>query len=596
MFERFIRAIRICNNLSDARRFRSEVSSQLKREARVEGQDQTYLRRLETGKRILDQKVTYLAAGGSSKGLANQVYSKNGAVASRLEKASLLDVLHDTAGLSYFMEYMDRQRLMTLVQFWIVVDGIRNPLEDDNAEEEDLPMTAPSWTESDRADIAQINDAYLSRPELKVPDQARDAVQTFLKQGRNATPQQYQKARSAILRIQSASLEEMQTRYFPKFKKSDLFYKYLTSDESTTTQPPMSTTSQPISSLVKHPHSMSRAASSKSSIKSNHLHRSAASATDLKSSALVTDENVHSRRSLDGEASSPLFDDDYDTDPLTRSFQSIDTDPGSPEAPDRHVVEAMEAALNDIMEEAPKLKDSQGSLLGATEANERRVGLTREESVQGSGEFGGADLFGVREKEKPSIASLGLVGTTSRFGVFSDDDLFSDEERFLQDEHDDSEVVDPEDQYDEIHEAAPGDLGLAEAITALTADINRLVAQDSVVDSLTKKAELTNNTAELRILRKSKASLQREIRTKELQKQQYIVQESDNSLYGRSTVKIKSIAVGREDDGHEFALCRYSPLLVPKIIAVLTLCRRCRSSTQSWRADSCSNVDYHAAV
>src|SRR5436190_7041317 len=57
MFERFIRAIRICNNLSDARRFRSEVSSQLKREARVEGQDQTYLRRLETGKRILDQKV-----------------------------------------------------------------------------------------------------------------------------------------------------------------------------------------------------------------------------------------------------------------------------------------------------------------------------------------------------------------------------------------------------------------------------------------------------------------------------------------------------------------------------------------------------------
>jgi hypothetical protein len=36
---------------------------------------------------------------------------------------------------------------------------------------------------------------------------------------------------------------------------------------------------------------------------------------------------------------------------------------------------------------------------------------------------------------------------------------------------------------------------------------------------------------ELRILRKSKASLQREIRRKELQRQQYIVQESDNSLY-----------------------------------------------------------------
>jgi sorting nexin-25 len=75
-----------------------------------------------------------------------------------------------------------------------------------------------------------------------------------------------------------------------------------------------------------------------------------------------------------------------------------------------------------------------------------------------------------------------------------------------------------------------------------------------VVESLTKKAELTNNTAELRILRKSKASLEREIRRKELQRQQYVIQESDNSLYGRSTIKIKSIQVGKEEDGREFAL------------------------------------------
>lgn len=87
-----------------------------------------------------------------------------------------------------------------------------------------------------------------------------------------------------------------------------------------------------------------------------------------------------------------------------------------------------------------------------------------------------------------------------------------------------------------------------------TNDIDRLVAQEAIVDSLTRKAELTNNTSELRILRKSKASLQREIRRKELQRQQYVVQESDNSLYGRSSVKIKSIQVGREDDGREFAM------------------------------------------
>lgn len=77
------------------------------------------------------------------------------------------------------------------------------------------------------------------------------------------------------------------------------------------------------------------------------------------------------------------------------------------------------------------------------------------------------------------------------------------------------------------------------------------------MDSLTTKAELTNNAAELRILRKSKASLQREIHRKELQRQQYIVQESDNSLYGRATVFIKSIMVGNEEDGREFAMCKF---------------------------------------
>jgi sorting nexin-25 len=80
------------------------------------------------------------------------------------------------------------------------------------------------------------------------------------------------------------------------------------------------------------------------------------------------------------------------------------------------------------------------------------------------------------------------------------------------------------------------------------------VGQESIVDSLTSKAELTNNAAELRILRKSKASLQREIHRKELQRQQYIVQESDNSLYGRATVFIQSIMVGTEEDGKEYAM------------------------------------------
>jgi sorting nexin-25 len=57
-------------------------------------------------------------------------------------------------------------------------------------------------------------------------------------------------------------------------------------------------------------------------------------------------------------------------------------------------------------------------------------------------------------------------------------------------------------------------------------------------------------------LRKSKASLQREINRKELQRQQYIMQESDNSLYGRASISIKSIMIGADEDGREFAMCK----------------------------------------
>ena len=147
-FERFIRAIRKVNNLSDARRFRSEVASQLKKDSRKEGQDHVYLRRLDMGKRLLDQRVQHLAAGGDRRAAPPLASPALNAGTSKLENASLVELLRDTSGLSYFMEYMDRQKLMPLVQFWLVVDGFRNPLEDDGPEDEQLPSTLPPFLHS----------------------------------------------------------------------------------------------------------------------------------------------------------------------------------------------------------------------------------------------------------------------------------------------------------------------------------------------------------------------------------------------------------------------------------------------------------------
>lgn len=574
-FEKFIRGIRKVNNLSDARRFRSEVSSQLKKDASEETHDPIYLRRLEIGKRILDQRVNQLAAGGQYHGPPLHMGTSMDLGSSRLEHARLVDLLRDTSGLSYFMEYMDRQHLMPLVQFWIVVDGFRNPLEDDVAEDAP-PANLPPWTDSDRTDLAQIFEAYLMKPELKVPEQSKQAVREFLKAGKHATPLQYYKARRATLQAQTAVLEEMQALHYPNFKRSDLWYKCLTSQEtsnsaamlgSSNTFPvsakpmvPVRTTSQ-VPAARAGP--VSRVPSKLAGRMRPDLRRSAASSSDISSHIRVGSDSTHSRRSFDDEGSNPLFDEDIDNEPLNGSIYSVDQDGEAHDdlTPDKGVVEAMEAALNNIMEDRPNVDGLRGSLFGENGSPNPMFGKHENDSNRSSFDIprSGSGAKEVERSsavslEKPSIASLGLVNPSSRIGVFNDNDLFGDEEKFLSDEHDDPEDDIQKDIEEEVHEAAPGDLGLAEAITALTVDIDRMLAQDAVIESLTRKAELTNNTAELRILRKSKASLQREIRRKELQRQQYVVQESDSSLYRRSTVKIKSIMVGRENDGTEYAI------------------------------------------
>ncbi|KAJ5772845.1 hypothetical protein N7457_007741 [Penicillium paradoxum] len=553
-FERFMRAIRKCNNLSDARRFRALVSSQLKQESVVEGQDQVYLRRLETGKRVLDQKVAKLAKPGENSHIPPSLDLRP-EIPSTTHEASLVDVMHSASGLSYFMEFMDRQKLMSLVQFWIVVDGFRNPLEDDFGDEAE--PASITWKPADRNDLALLSETYLSKPELKVSEESRRAVKTFLSAGKRATPEQYRKARMVVLTTQSAILEHLQDTYYPKFKESDLYWKYLASDEVSAAQ--VARQSSPIAVTFEAPERrplpplLSRTTSQPGLRPSKDLRRAAVSSSDVRGMGKLFDDDDSPRRSIDSERSAPLFDEDYDTDNLATSTYSLgkDSQNGEHDAgqSQSQVLETMEAALNDIITNEPKntriedLKGDAAGLLGA----ERPTFSPRNSS----------DIPQVdnrNERTKKSIASLGLVDHASRLGVF-DDDLFPDQQKFIEDEYEEPDGVDEKDPADEVHEAAPGDLGLTEAIEALSVDIDKLAAQDAVVQALTRKAELTNNTAELRILRKSKASIEREMHRKEMQRQQYTLQESDNSLFGRSTISLKSIVVGKEeDDGREFAM------------------------------------------
>lgn len=558
-FERFIRATRNCATLSDARRFRSEIISQVRKATSTPEQDAVYLRRLETGRRILDQKIAYFAAGATSRPKLT-VKSSTSSVehSSKLSQSSLKEVLHNASGLSYFMEFMDRKNRMRLVQFWIVVDGFRNPLEEDNDEPEQELQQDTSWTAADRMDLEQMYEAYLTKPELSVPDHDRKAVRDFLKAGSSANARHYVAARRAVLRAQTAIFEEMKEQHFENFKKSDLFYKWLATEESSIQSaasdgPPELSRSLSVGGERERPaHRDARSTAqtallSPQSPRAPELRRPVMSSTDLKSFVKANGSTDQTRQSMDDTRARPLFDDDVEDERLSRSVSALssvepDNDNYSQQNDSAQVVDAMQAALNEIIDEPDNNSIFSSENVGMSN-NSPRSSLDSPRPTL------------VMSRSKPSIASLGLVGAPSSIGVFADD-LFGEEEKFAEDEKEDSDLDDKPIE-DDIHEAAPGDLGLTEAIGALNADIDRLTAQDSILDSLTKKAELTNNAAELRILRKSKQSLKREIHRKEMQKQQYTIQESDNSLYGRAAVNIKSIMVGKEEDGHEFALCKF---------------------------------------
>ncbi|KAG0340652.1 Intermediate filament protein [Podila horticola] len=105
-----------------------------------------------------------------------------------------------------------------------------------------------------------------------------------------------------------------------------------------------------------------------------------------------------------------------------------------------------------------------------------------------------------------------------------------------------------------VHLAAPGDLLLATRIKKLEQDIETVRKQESIVETLIRKAERQGRQEELRILKKSKSALRREILSMEYQKTQYEVQEEENMIMpGRSTISITSSTVGH-DGSKEFAL------------------------------------------
>ncbi|KAG6817922.1 hypothetical protein H0H87_012390 [Tephrocybe sp. NHM501043] len=526
-FESFLRSINRCSSLLDARRLKNDVVGEIRRTrlllANHEKDDWingektedvvAFLDRLYTAKRKVEERIVVL--GGDDDHDPQISFQE----ATQKSGLALRDVLRNPSSLSYFMEFMDRRHRSLLVQFWLTVESFKNPLESVDSGSEDGDDERLQDTSSSSAtvaeDISMINDLYFSRSALhptlaSISKKHIDVIRAFAESQSSPTSAAQRKVRRSVMLAQRQVEKDME-QDFEDFERSELWFRVMGdtdfSSQVTRTDDYSTSTARPNKQV--HPSHLSptpiepttgpviQRTASGSSHRSSGSNPTRPEIRPLPSNievlmSPVTDPDSESARP-------PLFDDPEDK--LQREEEKR--------------MEAIHAALTDIM--ALEEDQTEGLSRRARAANSRASKLVRS------------------------------IDRGRRRAMFDDDDEENEEE--VDDvDADETAADETQDGHAPFQLAAPGDLQLSYEIARLGDNITNLEAQDLMLDTLIKKAELTGDTQELRLLVKSKSAMSRELRELKFQKQQYEQQESANRLLSdRTKVSIVSSTVGEEE-------------------------------------------------
>ncbi|KAH3661373.1 hypothetical protein OGAPHI_006780 [Ogataea philodendri] len=478
-FHRVLREINRCESVADLKQYKYYVTLQLNRAARNDSpQYQTYRERLATVHNMAEKQLLYLLEPSGT------LMERSKSVVANLE-ISLTEVLNDTAKLSIFTEFMDQRRRTPLLQLWLVVNGMRNPLDDvydvsveDNSEDEEEMEYSMTMAQSE--DICQIYEHFFNNPLLRIDAKCYAIVSQFV-QSQPPDPVLYHKARKNIFKLQEMVFERMQKTDYVAFKQSDLYLR------------------------------------------------------------LVAAEERHKLKSEGQE--SFLEDDETNGDPLADYQEQGNDDQKVSDV----VLKAVEDVLNELANDGsarPGLDPTNSAFSSSEDFSEAPSGVSTPRNSRLLSKDVQRDLFGETDDgnglfdansepidEKESIKSMKL---------FDEDESFDEDEVTMS-------------SSQELKLAAPENLDLGDEIDKLSTEIEKLEQQLHIIEPLLNKAEITNNVSELKILSKTQTSLKKELQLKELQKQQYILQENENTLYGNSRVRIQSYING-SDDGKEYIL------------------------------------------
>ncbi|KDQ31144.1 hypothetical protein PLEOSDRAFT_1036860 [Pleurotus ostreatus PC15] len=542
-FESFLRSINRCSSLLDARRLKNDIMGEIRRTRMLLGNHEkedwingektedvvAFLDRLYTAKRTVEERIVML--GGEDE--LRKSTTLDSGIRSGL---TLRDILANPSLISYFMEFMDRRNRSLLVQFWLTVESFKNPLESvdsGSSGDEEETIQDPSNFTTMNEDISMINDLYFSsttpHPALSsISAKYVNRIQEFARSEVTPSLSSQRKVRRSVMRAQS-QVEKAMEHDFEEFQRSELWFRVagdmevgskkqsaapsLVEGPTSVSSPALVGSSLPFhfswgnhstQSLPPRPEAapMLRATSSGSQVSADLSRRIPPPDMELLMSSVPD---------LSGSSRAPLFDDPDAEDQKVDKSQS-------------NRMDAIQAALTDII--ATDKEETQKSSKLTTPSLSARPRPSRNAA-------------------SPSEPQRTTKPVETQRPVFEDD--YDDD---IDDDGGDSEdkIEDATDPSSSFHSAGPGDLQLSYEIGRLGSKIASLQSQDAMLDKLIKKAELTGDAQELRLLKKSKTAMGREIRQFEFQKKQYEQQESANRLLSDKTrVSLVNSTVGEED-------------------------------------------------
>lgn len=144
---------------------------------------------------------------------------------------SFRDILLEPNAVIYAMEYLERRRHAARAQFWLLVEGLKDPLEDlvdGDGEEQQLVVVAEE--EIRRAyldDIRMVWDVYLAQDLFRSRPALLETVRSFALRPADqvTTPTELRTLRHALFAIQQGVLALLDEEDMPGFVKSDLYFK-----------------------------------------------------------------------------------------------------------------------------------------------------------------------------------------------------------------------------------------------------------------------------------------------------------------------------------------------------------------------------------